>query len=235
MLRNDFFQNSPLMRFGKDNKNFLKKGEFGAVLARAGVGKTALLVQIALTGLLESINVLHVSLNDPIKKVCLWYEEFFRKIAEHYEIDQTGNHLEKILQHRFIMTFKADDFSAKVFENRLADLTEQDIFFPQMILFDGLQFDANITDTIDTLKRLSKNYGIYAWFTIRTHRHESDGHNGLPPQLSPVAENFETLIQLEPKGKDIFIKVLKGSGNDADQPELQLDPSTLLIKGDQPD
>ena len=56
-------------------------GGFGAVLAHAGVGKTALLVQLALNSMLRSRNVLHVSLNDPVNKVNLWYSELFHHLA----------------------------------------------------------------------------------------------------------------------------------------------------------
>ena len=50
-------------------EDILPQGGFGAVLARAGVGKTALLVQLALNTMLRDKNVLHISLNDPVNKV----------------------------------------------------------------------------------------------------------------------------------------------------------------------
>ena len=53
------------------------------MLARAGVGKTAILVQLALNTLLKGKNVLHISLNDPVKKVGLWYKEVFRHLTKH--------------------------------------------------------------------------------------------------------------------------------------------------------
>jgi ATP/maltotriose-dependent transcriptional regulator MalT len=42
------------------------------VLAPAGVGKTAFLVQLALNAMLQEKNVLHISLDEPVTKVSLW-------------------------------------------------------------------------------------------------------------------------------------------------------------------
>ena len=61
-------------------------GRFGAVLARAGVGKTALIVQIALNSLLCSKNVLHISLTEPVGKVNLWYQEVLERLAQQYQV-----------------------------------------------------------------------------------------------------------------------------------------------------
>jgi hypothetical protein len=49
-----------------------------------------------------------------------------------------------ILPHRFIMTFKVEGFSVPKLEERLTDLTEQGIFFPNMIILDGLPFTENV-------------------------------------------------------------------------------------------
>jgi len=61
MLKNDLMVKNPLRGLVSDRNMLLANGEFGAVLARAGVGKTAFIVQIALGGLLQQKNVLHVS------------------------------------------------------------------------------------------------------------------------------------------------------------------------------
>ena len=57
---------SPLSRLGLEDANGIPEGGFGAVAAPAGVGKTALLVQLALHAMLKDEAVLHVSLQDQI-------------------------------------------------------------------------------------------------------------------------------------------------------------------------
>jgi hypothetical protein len=70
-----------------------------------------------------------------------------------------------------------------------------------------------------------------AWFTVRTHRHEEPDSEGMPMQLAEISDLFEIAIQLLPVGKEIHVKALKGGESFAEQLDLQLDPSTMLIKG----
>ena len=55
MLKKDLILRNPLRVMGYENDDILNAGEFGAVLARAGVGKTAFLVQLSLNALLLSL------------------------------------------------------------------------------------------------------------------------------------------------------------------------------------
>jgi flagellar biosynthesis GTPase FlhF len=53
MLKNELILKNPLRRMGYESDDILNNGEFGAVMARAGVGKTAFLVQLALNSMLR--------------------------------------------------------------------------------------------------------------------------------------------------------------------------------------
>ncbi len=230
MLKNELILKNPLRRMGYESDDILKGGEFGAVMARAGVGKTAFLVQLALNSMLREKNVLHISLNDPVKKVSLWYKEVFNRIATQYAIHQSVQLWDTILPHRFIMTFKVEGFSVPKLEERLTDLIEQDIFKPHAMIIDGLPFEDALNQDLAELKSLASRQGMHVWFTVRTHRHEEPGPNGTPAQLIPVADLFEVAIQLVPVGKQIQIKAFKGPGSRGDQPDLMLDPATMLIQ-----
>src|SRR5210317_1320544 len=134
MLKKDLILRNPLRVMGSENDDILNSGQFGAVLARAGVGKTAFLVQLSLNALLRGKNVLHISLEDPVNKVSLWYQEVFNLITEQNKVDQINQLWESLLPHRFIMTFRVEGFSVPKLEARLSDLMEQNIFSPQMII-----------------------------------------------------------------------------------------------------
>jgi hypothetical protein len=230
MLKNELILKNPLRRMGYESDDILNKGEFGAVMARAGVGKTAFLVQLALSSMLREKNVLHISLNDPVKKVSLWYKEVFSRITTHYHIQQSSQLWDLVLPHRFIMTFRVEGFSVPKLEERLTDLIEQDIFRPDAMIIDGVPFEAPIQQDLADLKHLAARLGMQVWFTIRTHRHEDPGPNGTPTQLMNVADLFEVVIQLVPVGKNIQIKAFKGPGSSGDQPDLMIDPATMLIQ-----
>ena len=230
MLKNELILKNPLRRMGFESDDILNTGEFGAVMARAGVGKTAFLVQLALNSMLREKKVLHMSLADPIKKVSLWYREVFNRIATQYAIHQSAQLWDTVLPHRFIMTFRVEGFSVPTLEERLTDLIEQDIFKPHTLIIDGLPFDDAVHQNLVDLKNLASRQGMHVWFTVRTHRHEEPGPEVTPAQLIQVADLFEVAIQLVPVGKQIQIKAFKGPGSQEDQPDLMLDPATMLIQ-----
>jgi len=232
-MKNDLISRNPLRAMGHETDDILSTGEFGAVMARAGVGKTAFLVQIALNAQLRERNVLHISLVDPVKKVDLWYREVFQLLANRYKVQQIDRLWDEILPHRFIMTFRVEGFTVPTLEERLADLSEQSIFSPQMIIIDGLPFSESIRNPLLDLKAFSEKSGIHVWFTVTTHRHEDPAPDGMPIPLSPVSDLFDVAIELKPDGKEIFVKSIKGPGAGEEQATLLLDPSTMLIKNQQ--
>ena len=230
MLKKDLILRNPLRLIGHEGEDILNDGQFGAIMARAGVGKTAFLVQLALNSLLGGRNVLHVSLHDPVNKVVLWYEEVLRHITNEYNMQQIDQLWEAILPHRFIMTFKVEGFSVPKLEERLTDLTEQGIFLPKLLLIDGFPFDGAERDALSQLKVLAHDNGMHVWFGGLTHRHEEPRQDGMPVQLMPVEGLFEVVVALQPEGGEIRIQTLKGGKSSLEEVELVLDPATMLIK-----
>jgi hypothetical protein len=230
MLKQELILRNPLRQLGFETEDILPAGGFGAVLAHAGVGKTALLVQLAMNGMLRNRNVLHISLNDPVNKVNLWYSELFHHLAGHDEGKQITRLWESVLPHRFIMTFRVESFTVPKLEERLSDLSEQGIFSPAMMIIDGLHFDESLRADLIDLKALAVRNGIHIWFTVHTHRHESPGADGLPVSFSAVAGLFDLVLELRPEHADIHIKLLQGKESAPAGSTLLLDPSTMLIK-----
>jgi hypothetical protein len=144
-------------------------------------------------------------------------------------MSQVNELWEAILPHRFIMTFKVEGFSVPKLKERLTDLIEQNIFIPQMIIIDGLPFDAEARKPLTELKAFTKDCSVNIWLTIRTHRHEKADLQGIPASLAPVIDLFDAVIQLQPKGNEIHVRVLKEGESPSDHPALLLDPNTMLI------
>ncbi len=232
MIKKEMIYRNPLVKLGYDSEDILPVGGFGAVLAHAGVGKTALLVQLALNMMLRENPILHVSLHDAVSKVDLWYQEIFHDIAQKFGINEINEYWDKIQPYRFIMTFKVEGFSAPKLEERLTDLMEQNIFKPNTIIIDGFKFDDAGRGQLVQLKELAQKYSMCLWFTVHTHRHEPPQGNGLPLSFLHIADLFDVIVQLATKGDEVFIKSLKGKSNKAAQNDLLLDPATMLIKDD---
>jgi len=233
MIKKEMIYRNPLVKLGYDNEDILSTGGFGAVLAYAGVGKTALLVQLALNMMLREHSVLHVSLNDAVSKVDLWYQEIFHDIAEKFGIAEVNEYWDKIQPFRFIMTFKVEGFSAPKLEERLTDLMEQNIFKPHTVIIDGFRFDEAGRGQLVQLKELAGKYSMGLWFTVHTHRHEPPQENGLPLSFLHIADLFEVIVQLATKGDEVYITSVKGQPKSSAQNDLLLDPATMLIKESQ--
>ena len=221
---------NPLGLLGLENGDSLKAGDFGAVLARAGVGKTALVVQMALNKMADGFDLLHISLAEPIAKVDVYYREVFSLQVGQHQGTNAENLWDDIIRRRFIMTFQVEGFSLPKLEERLTDLTTQNIFHPKIVVIDGLPFDSRSRPQMEELKALAERIETPIWYTITTHRHESPAQDGLPIQLSRVQDLFKIAIELQPIDNVVEIRVLKGGRGNSGQPELILDPATMLIK-----
>lgn len=229
MIINDLILRNPLRLLSGEEDRQLQAGEMGAVLARAGVGKTAFLVQLALNGLLRDKKVLHISLDDPVNKVSLWYEEVFRHIAEQYQVTPANEIWETILPHRFIMTFRVEGFSVPKLEERLTDLTAQNIFKPNLVIIDGLPFDDHDMSLLEDFKRFAETGDFPVWVTVRTHRHDEVDVSGLPVNFVDAMDFFDAVIQLKPVGEKIHVRAIKGASMGQEPPSLLLDPESFLV------
>src|SRR4030065_1183381 len=230
MLKKEITYRNPLMNLGYDNEDILPDGGFGAVMAHAGGGKTALLVPMALNTMLREKNVLHVSLHDAVSKVDVWYHELFQNIAQAFNAAEIKDYWEKIQPHRFVMIFKVESFSVPKLEERLTELMEQNIFKPHTMIIDGFKFDEIGRKPLASLKELAAKHAIRIWFTVHAHRHEERATNELPVWFLHVADLFEVIVELAAEDKEVFIKAIKGKTADSSKKTLLLDPATMLVK-----
>ncbi|MBN2568272.1 MAG: cytoplasmic protein [Deltaproteobacteria bacterium] len=230
MTKQDIILKSPLGNILDRSFEEDYKGSFFAVLARAGVGKTAFLVQLALNAMVRERNVLHVSLSDPVKKVTLRYSELFDNLIEQSPEENISELWQSMLPYRFIMTFRKTSFSVPKFKERLTDLTEQDIFMPDFIIVDGLDFDETIREKLIALKELAKKGSFHVWFSVNTHRDEEKDGKGMPLSFSHVEDLFNTVLKLKPEGTAAHIETLKGMEEHFEKTTVVLDASSMLIR-----
>ena len=73
---------SPVQALASTIRGGLQAGQVGAVFARAGTGKRAFVVQVAIDALLRGSNVLHVSLDHPQAHVRTYYDELLHELTE---------------------------------------------------------------------------------------------------------------------------------------------------------
>ncbi len=219
---------NPFRVMGYDSEDIIPEGSLGAVAAHAGVGKTALLVQMALNAMLRGKKVLHISLQDPVTKVNLWYQELFNDLAEQAGINDAKGTWDEILPQRFIMTFRVEGFNLPKLKERLTDLIVQNIFVPEVIIIDGMKFDGDTRGTITALRDMAREQALRVWFTVHVHRHEESVIEGMPTALRQLVDLFDVVFTLQPEGGKISVKPL--GAKSVLSPPLFLDPATMLIK-----
>ncbi len=226
MLRQDFLSNNILNILREKHGHYLSAGEFGAVLSRAGVGKTALLVQIAINEMLLHKKVLHISLNNPVEKVKLWYSEVFKNLCDSdYDVRQMSVLWEDLIRHRFIMTFNTGEFSLSKLEERLTDLSKEDIFLPDVLIIDDYPFDKADKKQLGDLEEfMGKKYSV--WFSVRKHRKEdSESHNN----IADILNDFSLIVEFEPSSEKIILNITKSGNKKNQESDICLDPHTMLL------
>ena len=236
MLKNDLILKNPLGAFSADPNASENNKRMGLVMARAGLGKTAILVQIALDNMLKGKQVLHVSIGQNIEKTKAWYDDILTDIAFGSKAESLNDLQNEVMRNRMIMTFNESSFSRPKLEERLNDLIYQDIFRPSCMVIDGLDFAKADREFLEDMRDLQRKAEMNVWFSALTHRDKSEvSSEGIPAPCNEVADIFESVILLEAQsGGDnkIFLNILKDSTGCVEPGKsLRLDPTSMIVWG----
>jgi hypothetical protein len=230
VMNKDLIDKNPLRALYKEHS----VPRMGLVMARAGLGKTAILVQIALDSLLCGHQVLHVSIGQNLEKTKTWYDDIFKDIVASLEASNQAELQDQISRNRLIMTFKESTFSRPKLEERLNDLIYQNIFRPTTMIIDGFDFTDCDRQIISDIRELAEATEMAVWFSAVSHRDAmKEGDKDIPFPCENLADLFDTIILLKPEAdeKCIALNLLKDTkGDTATGKILNLDPATLLIK-----
>ncbi len=203
--------------------------KMGLVMARAGLGKTALLVQIALDSILQGKRVLHISIGENLEKTKLWYDDIVQIILQECPVAKPHELIDMIRQHRMIMTFKVAAFDRSRLEERLHDLIQQNIFTPDCVVIDGFDFANTDHDKIKDIKELMEELRLQSWFSATSHRDDPRvSPSGVPAPCHEMDDLFETVVLLKPDQEHIALEILRNSGEALD--DLILDPATMMVR-----
>ena len=234
MGKEDLVSNNPLRALGLEKED-VGGSRVGLVMARAGLGKTAILVQIAMDSMLRDKKVLHVAIDEDLDKTSTWYTDILDLMDQEKKVEDFQDVVNDIMQNRMIMTFKENSFDTAKLGERMQDLAQQGIFKADCLVVDGYDFAAADSTTVLTgLKSfMEKNELKMVWFSAVSHRDDTRvSANGVPAPCHEVDELFDTVLFISPEEKGMMLKTLKCSeacSTDAGK-ALILDPATMLIK-----
>jgi hypothetical protein len=229
-MENDLIVNNPLRALGLEGKAGGKvQSMMGLVMARAGLGKTAILVQFALDCMLLGNKVLHVSIGEGVDKTRAWYDDILSLLTDGEKIES----IPEVMKNRMIMTFKENSFSKAKLEERLDDLVKQNVYKPECLIIDGYDFENNDKQSLEGLRDFMKDRGLrMIWFSAVSHRGDKRvSADGVPAPCHEIDSLFDTVLLIKPEGDDMKLNIVKCDSCSVDPGSiLMLDPSTMLIK-----
>jgi len=259
MDRNEMYKQSPLRileraRSGKADAaeaapgsadaHGLGRGNVGVVMARAGVGKTAFLVHIALDSLLRERKVLHVSLDAPVDHVHSWYEAVFNDLARAAQLSDLAGTTELIHRNRIIQAYTLHGhgagqsaFSVEKLGSSIALLAQHAGFKPDVLILDAFDWTRTNDKELEALCAVAKAHNLELWMTALTHRHQmgSDVPTGVPQPCDRFARYLQLVLFLQPVDGHLSVRLLKdaaqGGSTDSDT-HLSLYPDTMRLVDD---
>ncbi len=253
MYAKEVNEHSPLRILEKSIHGGLGKGNLGVVMARAGVGKTAALVQIGLDDLMRDKDVLHVALGQSLEHVQSWYDALFDDLAATTDLQDRDTVRAQMVKHRVIKAYADQDLTPERLERALSMFEQHMSFRPSAILIDGYDWTgghtmrdpgtsyvplAQVAADLGELKGIARRLGAELWISAQTHRNETGNHpTGVTPPCAPYVSLIDVAVYLEPHGDHIDIRILKDHDNPGvSDTHLHLHPDTLSIfaDGDEP-
>jgi hypothetical protein len=210
-----------------------EQNQMGLVMARAGLGKTALLVQIALDAILRGKRVIHVSIGESIDKTKTWYGDILQLILQEHSVTRPHELIDMVARHRMIMTFKVAAFTRSRLEERLNDLVLQDIFRPNILIVDGFDFVKTSREDLEDIKNLLESMNMQAWFSAICHREDPRiSPTGVPAPCHEIDDLFDMIVLLKPQpSASIQLDIIRNYGEQVEGGKsLSLDPTTMMVK-----
>lgn len=227
---NDFIKVSPLKLLEMSSSKGLGKGKLGALMARAGVGKTACLIHMAFDKLFRKEKLVHVSLEDSPEKVASYYNVIFSDLVKALEIKNETETRMFLDRNRMILAYKNKSFKTERLKDNLNNLINQIEFKADSLIVDGLDFENTDRFVLEEFRNIALEFDVEIWFSALSHRHISDvNEQGIPYPCGRVADLLSVIIQLNPTQSGIFLKLLKDHDNPVkSDTSIRLDPNTFL-------
>jgi archaellum biogenesis ATPase FlaH len=245
MILSELVQRSPIRIFEQSIHGGLKSGEIGIIASRAGIGKTSVLVQLALDKLLQGKKVIHVSFTQHSDYVLAWYEDIFDEFISRKNLENAAEVKNNVVKDRVLMNFNQDGMSKDQILKSLRAMIVEGGFNAEAVIIDGFDFSRTDRERIAGVKAFAGELGLSVWYscTVNGESLQADKHS-IPQTIKDFSDLIDVVITLEPMPDHIELSVskdhdvglakaspglAKASPTDLKSLAMRLDPKTLLI------
>ena len=195
MYRKEVNERSPMRVFEKSMHGGLGRGNVGIVASVPGMGKTPLLVQIALDDLLRDRKVLHISHENPVDHVRTFYSEVFHDLSAMSKLDEPDAVMLEIERNRMIFSLLCDRDDVPLSQRggrtsigRIQEVVKfaRDAaqFQPDVLIVDGFHLVRGSDEAVKALAALAKEIDAELWLSVTT---EPVSGKTLPSPLDGIA------------------------------------------------
>jgi len=226
MVLSELIQRSPIRIFEDSINGGLKPGEIGVIVSPKGVGKTSVLVQLALDKLLQGKKVIHVSFTQHTHYVPLWYEDIFNEFISKKNLENAAEIKNDLVRNRVQMNFNQDGVTKEQILRSLRAMIIEGGFKADSIIIDGFDFnhadkDGGLQANLQSVKDFATELGLSVWYSCSV---KDDG-------VSPgFVDCFDVVINLQPGQGHVELSLSKDRGSIMLKVmAMKLDPKTLLI------
>jgi hypothetical protein len=226
----DFMEVRPLKILEKSSHKGLGQGNLGVLMARAGVGKTACLIHLALDKLFRGEKLVHVSLEGVPEKVISYYNVIFSDLVKTLDMDNEYDMRMLLERNKVILAYLNQSFEIGRLQKNLKNLIEKIEFVPGTLIVDGLDFAKTDREIFEGFKEVAAQFRLEIWFSALSHRHIPDvNERGIPYPCDQLDDVFSIIIQLQATPSGIFLRLLKDhESRVTPDASVRLDPNTFL-------
>lgn len=235
MLAADITARSPLRTLERSLGAGLGRGRVGAVIAHAGVGKTACLVHIGLDALLRGWGVLHLSNESGVSHLRTFYDELFHEMAKATGLENHAAIQLELERRRLLISQPGPSVSIERLRDAAEIATGALNGAPDVLVVEGLDLESDGERSLRGLREIASSLGAEAWISVRAvgDVRGSDGH-GLPRPADRLVASLDVVLLLEPRDGHALLRLLKNGDAPVDRSVLLvLDAATLQLLGSQ--
>ncbi len=211
MYRKFLNARSPLRLLEKGLHGGLGIGNIGVLLAGHGMGKTSVLVCMALDELLRGGSVLHVTLDQTVSHVRTYYDTVFESLAASTHLEDAAVTHAEIDRRRSIRAYSPATFRCAKLRDAVKVESEAGAK-PTLILLEGIELEPFERDELLDLRALAGELAAEVWISAVA---SGERVGAIPPTVSRFEDLISVILALEPDS----------TGADA----VALDPHTLLL------